>query len=523
MKTLLQKSKLLLIVLVLQTIGSTIFSQTTEKEIQALEGKIVVNAKTDIAFKQRLANGGINLKGDITLIANSIVSKNQNGTKSNDDYSGSESNGFLNMDYIDIDSDPTTFSSSKSQLTLPNCSRVVFAGLYWAAVYPKESWNNSNARKSDFNKIKFKLPGQTTYQNITGEIIYDDGSANQKPYAVYKDVTDIVSGLTNPNGDYYAANIRATVGKDANGLGSSGGWILVVIYENELEPSRRISIFDGFSSVGGGDEVDLSYSGFNTIPQGKVKAKMLVAALEGDKSISGDRFKIKDVGGTYRSLSTTNLNSKWNFFNGSITVEDTYLANRKPNSKNTLGFDADLFTINNVNNKLITNGQTKADIKLTSSQDVYWVFLNAMSVDIIEPNIELVKTIDDGNGNDIAGKDVDLGDALWYNIRFKNKGNDDAVNTVLIDRLPKNVDLLETELIVPDGITYTYDPPTAATEFRGILKFNIPNSFVKEGDGAENIRIKVKVVENCNELRDVCSNKICIFIMCLSSTHFNDG
>ncbi|EDO25817.1 predicted protein, partial [Nematostella vectensis] len=235
---------------------------------------------------------------------------------------------------------------------------------------------------------------------------------------------------------------------------------------------------------------------------------MLVAALEGDKSISGDQFQIKGVNGMYQNLSTPNLNPQDNFFNGSITVNDTYLENRTPNSKNTLGFDADVFNINNVNNKLIKNGQTSADIKFTSKGDVYWVFLNAMSVDIIEPNIELIKTIDDGNGNDISGNDVDLGDIIWYNISFRNKGNDDAINTELIDRLPKNVDLLESELVVPAGVTYTYEPPTLANEFRGLLKFTIPDNMVEEGDPSYNIRIKVKVVENCNELRDVCSNRI---------------
>ena len=59
----------------------------------------------DVPFKQRLNNGGINLKGDILMIANSIVSKHQNGTTSNDNYSGSESNGLINMEYIDIDND----------------------------------------------------------------------------------------------------------------------------------------------------------------------------------------------------------------------------------------------------------------------------------------------------------------------------------------------------------------------------------------------------------------------------------
>ncbi|MFT5212901.1 MAG: putative repeat protein (TIGR01451 family), partial [Patiriisocius sp.] len=511
MKKLLQNFKKLLFILLLQTAGAGFYAQSTDGVIQKSEKDIKFGYAKDVPFKQRLLNGGINLKGDITFVANSIVSKDEGGTNANDDYDGSESNGRLYMDYIDIDSDVTTFSSSKSVLTLASCSKVVYAGLYWAAVYPRQHWDtgvNSGERETDFNEIKFKLPGGD-YLDITGEIVYDDGEETSKPYMCFKDVTSLVSSLDSPNGAYYAANIKATIGEDSGGLGASGGWIMVVIYENELERSRRVSIFDGFSFVNRQkEEVEISYEGFKTIPIGPVKAKILVAALEGDRSITGDRFKMKDVDGNYQDLSTPNLNSGDNFFNGSITSNDTFLAGRTPSSENTLGFDADLFNINNVNNKLLSNGQEEAQIKLISTQDAYWVFLNAMSVDIIEPDIELIKTIDDGNGNDIGGANVNLGSLIWYNINFINKGNDDALNTILVDKLPKNVDLLESEIVVPPGVTYTYEPPVATNDFRGLLRFNIPDNLVEKGDPSYTIRLKVKVVENCNELRDVCSNKI---------------
>ncbi|EAQ42737.1 T9SS type B sorting domain-containing protein [Polaribacter sp. MED152] len=471
-------------------------------------------SQTFVEFKQRLQNGGVNLKGDITFIANSIVSKNQDGTVPNDDYNGSQGNNKLNLDYIDIDNDPTTFSSSKAALNLPGCSKVVFAGLYWSAVYPRKYWNDVNStRDVDVNTIKFKLPNQE-YQDVTGDVIFDgptiSGTKEKIVYTCFKDITTIIDAQDSPNGDYVAANIKATVRGKSN-TGSSAGWIMVVIYENELEPTRRVSIFDGFTAVKGGSNsvnAEVSYSGFKTIPNGPVRAKMLVAALEGDKSIKGDRFQMKDINGTFQTLSTPNTNPATNFFNGSITVNDQFLANRSPSSENTLGFDADIFNLNNVNNQLIANDQTDADIKLTTSGDGYWVFLNAMSVEIIEPDIELVKTIEDTNGNDISGGEVNLGNEIWYNIAFRNKGNDNATNTTIIDRLPKNVDLFETELIMPLGVTYTYQAPTIANEFRGELVFTIPDNLVELGDPTYNIRLKVKVVESCNELRDVCSNII---------------
>ena len=233
-------------------------------------------SQTFVPFKQRLQNGGVNLKGDITFIANSIVSKSQDGTVPNDNYNGSESNNRLNLDYIDVDNDPTTFSSSKAQLNLPGCSKVVFAGLYWSAVYQRKLWNDVNStRDPDVNTIKFKLPNNS-YQDVTGEVIFDGltlPSDNEKVvYTCFKDVTGIVGAQDSPNGDYFAANIKATVRGSSN-TGSSAGWILVVIYENELEPTRRVSIFDGFTEVKGGSNsvnAEVNYSGFKTIPTGPV-------------------------------------------------------------------------------------------------------------------------------------------------------------------------------------------------------------------------------------------------------------
>ena len=37
------------------------------------------------------------------------------------------------------------------------------------------------------------------------------------------------------------------------------------------------------------------------------------------------------------------------------------------------------------------------------------------------------------------------------------------------------------------------------------MVFSIPDNLVEKGDPTYEIRLKVKVVESCNELRDVCS------------------
>ncbi|MFL0135373.1 SprB repeat-containing protein, partial [Tenacibaculum maritimum] len=534
------------------------FSQELEKKEKIpLQGPILsqiiqesssADKRADTPFRQRLATGGINVKGNMTFIGNNILNRDTDKTRpirplykfngtwydlfygsetANDPYNSDlffnnggrpdeVNNGNVYMDYIDVDGDASTFSSSKATLALPTCSRVVYAGLYWAGVYPYETWQNQEPRSIDKNKIKFKVPGgnyidliaNTTDSSIR-EQIYDDGSVNQKPYVYYKDVTNLID-KDNPNGDYFAANIRGIRGirSTGGGIGGAAGWALILIYENEAESSKNISLFDGFATIDGTNDVDVSYTGFTTIPAGPVRAELIVATLEGDGFIEEDQFQIEDNNGNFIDVSNSK-NPANNFFNGSITKYGNYAAGRNPSSENTLGFDVDLLTLNNPSNSVIGNGDTSANVRFTTSGDVYWSFLTAMSVEIIEPKIQLVKTIDDGAGNDVAGTPVGLGSELWYEVSFQNIGTDNALNTEIVDRLPKNVDLIEADLVLPDPrITYTYEAPTPANGFRGELRLKIPDDMVEEGGIKHSFRFKVKVVTDCNELRDVCSNKI---------------
>src|SRR5690606_16138091 len=82
------------------------------------------------------------LKGDITLIGNNIVNRDSNNRDPEDPYnltgSSSTYNDDANMQYIDIDGDSSTFSSSSANLSVPDpdCSQIRYAALYWGAVYP---------------------------------------------------------------------------------------------------------------------------------------------------------------------------------------------------------------------------------------------------------------------------------------------------------------------------------------------------------------------------------------------------
>ncbi|MCM4173019.1 hypothetical protein DHD32_16160 [Arenibacter sp. TNZ] len=488
------------------------------------------SAQEAAPFTPRLNGGSIDMRGDIIFVGNNILNRASQTDPSlaNTPYNGTENNNSLWMEYIDIDGDSSTFSSSSSELNIPDpsCSQVRYAGLYWAATYPNERSTDGSAqftgtqRIEDWFNIKFKVPGGS-YIDLTADtapdpfgeeddIIFDgydysniNNSFKDSPYICYKNITDLVRANPNPNGEYTIANIRATKGV-RNGS-SSAGWVMVVIYENPSQTGKFISLFDGYAGLSGSiGSVDVNVNGFKTLPSGfPVNARLAVGALEGDRSITNDRFALKaNMTATFTDLSTTNLNPANNFFNSTISDNDNQVSTRTPFGTNTLGLDLDIFDLNNPSNSILPNDETGATMRFTSTGDGYGAFLAAFLVEQIEPEIVLEKRVEDIGGNDITGLGVNLGQTLDYVLTFQNIGNDDTVNYTIRDVLPINVTLDEANLVLPIGVTYSFDEPTRT------IVFTIPDGLVQENDPEYSIRMRVKVAENCYDFVDACSDQI---------------
>ena len=321
-----------------------------------------------------------NLKGDLTFIANNIVNRDggTSSTEPNDPYNAtgnsSTYNDWLNQQYIDVDGDPTTFSSSSAILNFPqaNCNLVRYAGLYWTATYPSEQAGQplGTNRQNDFNQVRFRVPGGTYVDIVADEILFDgftsaDPSVTQNsPYACYADVTPLITALADPTGEYTVANIRSVVGSLSPGGGASGGWTLVLVYENPTLTGKLITTFDGFARVRSANPtVDINYSGFNTIPVGPVRAYLGAGALEGDNRITGDRMRIRAASNPGFTTLSNAVNPAGNFFNSNITLNGAILNGRTPNSINTLGYDTDIFLLNNPANSVIPNNETDATFR----------------------------------------------------------------------------------------------------------------------------------------------------------------
>jgi len=490
-----------------------------------LLGTITSSAQIKNPFDVRFQT---TVRGDLTMISNNILNRKTNNTSANTSYNGTEANDNLDMQYIDIDGSTQTFNSSSANLTIPDasCSKIVHAGLYWAATYKYNLVNvSSSGRENDWNQVKFRVPGGNYVDITADDILYNAfGNANQvnvahSPYACFADVTALVSGLTNPNGTYFVGNIRASR-NEINGQtssisgGLSGGWTLVIVYENVNLPGKNITTFDGYAVIASNaGNLDIPVSGFSTLPPPfPVRAKLGVNTLEGDLGVNGDQFRIKanSVAG-FTTLTNTPPPAAAvtnNYFNSSITLNGAFFTARNPNSSNTLGWDSHLNNINNPANSVIPNNETGVTLRASSSQDKYDVFLTTFDVEIIEPQIPLLKQVEDTAGNNVNNQALVLGQEIFYTLTFQNTGNDDAQNFTITDVLPINAifpangTIQPGDVILPPGVTYVFNPATNQ------FTFTIPNNLVEIGDPAYTIRIKVKIPSNCNDFKDACTNLI---------------
>lgn len=355
--------------------------------------QLFVAAQEVVPFSVRYQS---EISGEMLLISNQIINR-KSASKSFDDRGvNTKHNDEFFMEYIDVDQDPSTFSSSSAELKLSKQGdyKLVFAGLYWAATYPYQQGRLKNKKfvvddtqRAAINQVKLKMPDRDTYEIITGQIIYDAALTQQfsssKPYAVFADITDLVGSLTDYSGVYTVANIRATQGTISGGV--SAGWSLVFIFENPELPHRFFSVYDGFVAPQR-HPIDITFSGFDQLPEGNVSASLVGAALEGDLNIKGDRLYFKtDTSEEFMPLYNS-LRNEDNFFNSAITVDDSHDTRRHPNHLNTLGYDAFSLQLNAENQLLLNEPMTQGVLRLQSYSDRLFFFMCGFSLEVLPQN-----------------------------------------------------------------------------------------------------------------------------------------
>lgn len=183
------------------------------------------------------------------------------------------------------------------------------------------------------------------------------------------------------NGYYTVANVKATEGVITGG--SSAGWVLFVVYEQENVQPKHISTYHGISLLFK-KPFDIKFKNFMTQEVGQVNASISMAAIEGDAKIKTDKCSVY----SHDTSRFVNMSSKFrpelNFFNSKITNNDDYVENRVPKSENTLGFDIVEFDLPNTDNTLLDNNQSELDFKIFTKADRFYLFFTAFKTDISE-------------------------------------------------------------------------------------------------------------------------------------------
>ena len=360
-------------------------------------------------------------KGNIFITGNNILNRKEGKADANTPYNdligGLKLNDSQVMEYIDVDKDKKTFSSSTANVSLPKNSKILFAGLYWAATYPYEQGQviaqksvAKDAKRESVEEVLLKMPKEK-YIPVKGEYVFDGNTDSRymgknAPYIMFADVTKLVQNNKRIDGEYTVANVRAARGSVVGG--SCAGWTLVIAYENASDPFRKLDIKDGFIEVKG--KKNIAFSNYK-IPSVKEAFPRLVGAvLDADFNQGENQVGVfSDKVGFYLETKTRKIK---NFFNSSITYAEDYNKQRKPNSKNTLGFDIFSVELPNYDFEVFPVGNEYLRVNLSSTSDSYYAFLMGLAINTEESTSLRDEEVDRLLGKKTTPKPAPTGQAV---------------------------------------------------------------------------------------------------------------
>ena len=351
--------------------------------------------------------------------------------------------------YVDIDADGTTFMSSSDSLTLPSCSLISFAGLYWGAGGAVGEADGPNWPTRANAKIKVN---NGAYVNITADATFDNNTG-YKSYHNFKNITNIVTAA-GINARFTIANMPLL--NDAGGTTNRwGGWAIVIVYRNDLQTLKNLIVFNGLTNVSSTNTItDIPLAGFLTPPTGPVNFQLGLVTYDGDRGASASACSTSYVGDSLLFKSAGNFvpisdarNPVNDVMNSTLSVNGVATLYRNPLFGNTLGFDADIFAPNNAAKNYIANSATTATIRERTGGETYITQVITSAIDVFEP--------DDRGGLkvvDLNGGSVVAGDTLEYTATIKNIGSNPSINTYIVDSFPFNC------VYVPGSMNVVYGP-----------------------------------------------------------------
>jgi len=362
---------------------------------------------------------------------------------------------------------------SQSLLVLPAGAKVTYARLYWSASRFNSAAGDQKAEPdltvtlarpglAGFSKNLTALPNDWSFERI---------SADTYQYQSSVDVTAIVKGYG--PGTYQVSDVQIFPMDRSQSQYVFASWWLVVFYELDGSPKRHLKLFDSMKVVRSASSTTVGLNGFY-VPPYAVDAKLGVIAFEGEEPDpdTNDSLEFNEV------TVSNDMNPGTNFFNSSrswakqkagpgnyttLVGTDTPLTgidagtdgvfDSLPISSNKdrpqlsgmagsmSGLDLDVVDVT------VAPGNTSARvtaISRTGGGDHFWLggFVTAITTQAPDftDTVKEVRRVFKPDGSLRTDGSARLNDTLEYVITVVNKGDDDSKGTVLIDRLPPQLD-----------------------------------------------------------------------------------
>ncbi|MEU5218808.1 DUF3344 domain-containing protein [Streptomyces sp. NPDC020807] len=273
---------------------------------------------------------------------------------------GTESvNDSASIAYVDVDSDPNTYNSSRAELPVPAGARVTWARLYWGGNLRV----GEQKPPKDNGRVLIAEPGGQYKALLADSLIGHRTASGADAFQASADVTELVRSAG--SGQWTVAQVNVAMG--ASKVGGWGGWTLVAAYEKASEPLRRMSVWDGFETVGPGDgDLRVALDG-KRYPKG-TGGQLGVVAYDGDRGTSGD-FLAVETGKSASTRLADSANSADDVMNSSITEFGAGRTVRFPDGTNTLGYDSDVFDLG----EALSEGADRVHVRIGSPKDTVWL------------------------------------------------------------------------------------------------------------------------------------------------------
>lgn len=338
------------------------------------------------------------------------------------------------------------FNSSANEVSVPSGSIITKAFLFWFGTLEVPDSSQFGIAVADEKKrgtVLFAGPAEdcsgALIENCeeTGAVSTESLGAGQNGYYVaHADVTAKIVRQYSENwtaeSDQKSAVYSVGNVQSAQGVGTSAGWSLVVIYANPEQDLRHIEVKSGLALVAARSPHNLEFGDFDSPLVGDITSHVGIVGIDGDAGSTGDSLTIR--GATSATLASNFVNASNNVMNSSISVDgtrSTYLTGDViARSKNTFGIEADRFALDNA----IEHGASSVRMTLNTSTDNFYISAIIFATPLGKSELKVAKYISGvAHGGTGSNTEVSAGDTLEYTLVIDNVGVNTATDVRLVD------------------------------------------------------------------------------------------